>query len=159
MKKIRVLFWVLGLMACEEKIDPTLQMSITRGKEIYSDFCVQCHLPDGKGVPNAFPPLALSDFIDTQLEASIAGLKYGMQGAIVVNGETYNGNMPAQGLDDTEIADVMNYIRNSWGNQYRKLVTPSDVAQISKSEPWKKNLISKKYILLAWAQLLGFMGV
>lgn len=135
MKKLFVFFLGLSLVACQEQPSPELQASINRGQEVYQNFCIQCHLAEGQGVPNAFPPLAPSDFLETQTAAVIAGLKYGMQGEIVVNGQTYNGNMPAQGLENDEIADVVNYIRNSWGNQNRQMILASDVAQTSKPNP------------------------
>jgi mono/diheme cytochrome c family protein len=62
---------------------------------------------------------------------SIKGLKYGLSGPIVVNGEEYNGVMQEQGLDDVEIADVMNYILNNWGNEHKEMVTEKQVASIN----------------------------
>ena len=62
--------------------------------------------------------MAKSDYLVNNIEMSIRGLKYGMSGPIVVNGGEYDGIMQDQGLDDDEIADVMNYILNNWGNEY-----------------------------------------
>lgn len=101
-----------------------------RGGEIYADFCVTCHLERGEGVPNVFPPLANSDYLKTKRMESIAGVKYGQRGEIVVNGITYNNTMMPMGLEDREVADVMNYILNSWGNSNDSLVTPEEVAVI-----------------------------
>ena len=101
--------------------------SYKRGKEVYSDFCVTCHLPSGKGIPGNFPPLAGSDWLTDKTDESIKAVKYGLSGAIVVNGENYNNVMTAQGLSDQEVADVMNYISNSWGNKLDKEITISDV--------------------------------
>ena len=61
---------------------------------------------------------------------SIRGLKFGMSGPITVNGEEYNGVMQSQGLDNIEIADVMNYILNNWGNNFNVMITEEDVANI-----------------------------
>ena len=109
-----------------------LQESIEEGAQLYQDFCVQCHGATGEGVPGSFPPLAQSDYLRNEVEKSIQGLKYGMRGPIVVNGENYNSVMVAQGLDDEEIADIMNYIRNSWGNQNTLQITPQDVAIVKR---------------------------
>ncbi|WP_168796607.1 c-type cytochrome [Cognatitamlana onchidii] len=111
--------------------DP-LAESISRGSEIYEDFCMQCHLPDGKGVENVFPPLAKSDYLMNNIEASIRGVKFGQNDEIVVNGKTYNGFMQPMGLDDDEIADVMNYVTNSWGNKNKDMITTEAVAAIKK---------------------------
>jgi mono/diheme cytochrome c family protein len=112
--------------------DKELEESIKRGANIYNDFCVTCHLPNGEGVKKTFPPLAKSDFLLNKREESIRGIKFGQQGEIVVNGITYNNTMPAMGLEDEEIADVMNYILNSWGNKSKKPVTPEEVSKIAK---------------------------
>ncbi|MBJ6366987.1 c-type cytochrome [Snuella sedimenti] len=111
--------------------DP-LKESIERGKDIYTDFCVTCHLPSGEGVENIYPPLAKSDYLIKNRTTSIKGLKYGLKGEIVVNGKTYNGLMAPLGLYDDEIADVMNYINNSWGNKNDSIVTKEEVAKIKK---------------------------
>ena len=88
--------------------DP-LQESIERGSEIYTDFCMSCHLPNGKGVENVYPPLAKSDYLMKKREESIRVI-----------------------LSDDEVADVMNYITNSWGNKNNKIVTEAEVSSIKK---------------------------
>jgi mono/diheme cytochrome c family protein len=113
--------------------DKTKEESINDGQEIYQDFCVQCHLANGTGVSGVFPPLKASDYLFENIEKSIAGVKYGLRGEIVVNDETYDGVMTAQGLDNEEIADVMNYILNNWGNRYENQITPMQVNEIPKS--------------------------
>ena len=109
-----------------------LKQSILDGEEIYQDFCLQCHLDNGKGVENAFPPLAKSDYLQNNIETSIRGVKYGLRGEITVNGKTYNGVMVNQGLDEEEIADVMNYILNSWGNKAEGQITVAQVLEVQK---------------------------
>jgi mono/diheme cytochrome c family protein len=109
-----------------------LQESIERGSEIYADFCVTCHMPSGEGVSGTFPPLAKSDYLMNNRQASIKGIKYGQSGEITVNGKTYNSAMAAMGLSDDEVADVMNYITNSWGNKNDKMITEAEVSKIKK---------------------------
>lgn len=120
---------VLGLSLFQE---PNLKESMQRGSEIYGDFCVTCHLEKGEGVSHVFPPLANSDYLVKNREASIKGVKYGQQGEIVVNGITYNSAMAPLGLEDEEVADVMNFILNSWGNTSDKMVTTEEVSAIKK---------------------------
>jgi len=109
-----------------------LKKSIKRGSAIYTDFCMQCHLADGNGVENVYPPLAKSDYLIKNREASIRGIKFGQQGEITVNSKTYNNVMTPMGLSNEEIADVMNYITNSWGNKNNKIVTKEEVKNIKK---------------------------
>lgn len=132
---MKVLIGLMGLMVLIEGTwlfqNKPLEQSIADGKEIYQDFCLQCHLDTGKGVSGVFPPLAQSDYLLNDIDLSIKGIKYGMSGPITVNGEEYNGVMQNQGLDDVEIADVMNYVINSWGNKSKEVITPERVASIT----------------------------
>lgn len=112
--------------------DQKLKESMDRGSEIYADFCVTCHLEAGEGVEATFPPLAKSDYLLNKRKASIKGVKFGQRGPITVNGAVYDNTMMPMGLEDEEVADVMNYILNSWGNSSDKMVTPEEVKNILK---------------------------
>ena len=108
-----------------------IEESIADGEEIYQDFCLQCHLSNGEGVSGIYPPLANSDYLFDDIERSIRNIKYGVSGPIIVNDEEYNAVMLNNGLDDEEIADVMNYILNSWGNKSDEIITKERVAMVS----------------------------
>lgn len=113
--------------------EKTKEESIVAGEEIYQDFCLQCHLTTGVGVSGVFPPLKDSDYLMNNIDKSIAGIKFGLKGEIVVNDEIYDGVMAKQGLDNEEIADVMNYILNQWGNSYDAQITTQQVSEVQKS--------------------------
>ncbi|UCS92920.1 cytochrome c [Echinicola marina] len=114
--------------------DEALKASIKRGQEVYNDYCITCHMADGKGVSGTFPPLANSDFLLKNREQSIRAIKFGMSGEITVNKKAYNNTMSNLGLYDDEVADVMNYILNSWGNKSKKMVSEKEVKSIEKKE-------------------------
>jgi mono/diheme cytochrome c family protein len=119
--------------AADYSQDP-LKESMARGAEIYTEYCIQCHLGQGEGVATAFPPLAKSSWLLPEMRSNaIKVVKYGQSGEIIVNGETYNSAMANLGLYDDEVADVMNYIMNSWGNSQEGLVTEEEVKEV-KSE-------------------------
>jgi mono/diheme cytochrome c family protein len=103
-----------------------LTESMKRGEQVYITNCVSCHMDNGKGIEGAFPPLAQSDYLMADTHRAIKQIKNGVEGEMTVNGVTYFGVMPAQDLDEKQLADVMNYIRNSWGNK-GNLVTIADV--------------------------------
>lgn len=109
-----------------------LTESMKQGKMVYDDFCITCHMGNGEGLLGTFPPLAKSDFLMKNRAKSIHAIKYGLQGEITVNGTKYNGVMANLGLTDEEVAYVMNYITNSWGNKNDKLVTEKEVSEIKK---------------------------
>jgi len=133
--KIIVIIYLLSLGIFSSLLfqNKTKKESIKAGSEIYQDFCLQCHLSTGIGVSGVFPPLKASDYLLENTNLSIAGIKYGLRGKILVNNEEYDGIMVRQGLDNEEVADVMNYILNEWGNQTSAFITPNQVSKISKS--------------------------
>lgn len=103
-----------------------------KGKAIYNKTCLACHQANGQGVPNAFPPLAKSDYLNADVNRAIRAVIHGLNGPITVNGKKYNATMTSQGLNDQQVADVLTYVYSNWGNNKTK-VTPAMVkAQRSK---------------------------
>lgn len=90
---------------------------MARGEAVYLANCAACHQPNGSGLTGAFPPLASSDYLLGDRNAVLAAALFGLSGPITVNGVDYNGVMPSAGyLSDAELADVLTYVLNSWGN-------------------------------------------
>ena len=112
--------------------EKSFEESISDGKLIYEDFCIQCHLFNGEGIEKIYPPLNNSDYLLKNLDKSIYSIKYGLTGEIIVNGIKYSGVMASQGLEDDEIADVMNYITNSWDNNLNVQITTKRVNELKK---------------------------
>lgn len=104
-----------------------LEASIARGQDIYIAQCMSCHMENGEGIEDVYPPLAKADYLMADKERSIDNVIHGMTGEIVVNGKTYNMEMTPFDLSDQEVSDVLNYIRNSWGNK-GEAVTPEEVS-------------------------------
>jgi nitrite reductase (NO-forming) len=111
--------------------DDKLAASVKRGEALYTNYCSFCHQPTGVGIANAFPPLAKSDYLMADTKRAIDIVKNGKQGEITVNGQKYNGVMPPQALTDEQVADVLNYVRNTWGNK-GKIVTLEEVKAVAK---------------------------
>ena len=111
---------------------PEVKESISHGAKIYSNFCASCHLSSGEGIEGVFPPLKNSNWLTEKREKTIHAVKHGVSGPITVNGKEYDNLMPSLGLTDQEVADVMNYINNSWGNNVKEPVTVKEVAAITK---------------------------
>ncbi|MBP6758511.1 MAG: cytochrome c [Flavobacterium sp.] len=93
-----------------------------KGKAVYAKTCIACHQATGAGVPSAFPPLAKSDYLNADVNRAIKQVIKGSNGPITVNGKKYSTPMPAQVLNDQEIADVLTYVYSNWGNS-KKVVT------------------------------------
>ena len=113
--------------------DPNLTASIKRGKEVYAMYCQNCHMEDGKGLQGVSPPLANADYIKKPAKTLINIILKGQSGEVVVNGKKYNTMMPQQDyLTDIQIADVLNYVRNSWGNKIPVRITQAAVKALRK---------------------------
>ena len=97
----------------------TKEMQIEKGKQVYMGLCFACHQADGKGLPGAFPPLAGSDYMLADRERAVRIALKGLTGAVTVNGKKFESAMPPQEavLTDAQIADVLTYVYNAWGNQ------------------------------------------
>ncbi|MEW6303797.1 MAG: copper-containing nitrite reductase [Verrucomicrobiota bacterium] len=95
----------------------TKEIQFEKGKQVFMQTCFVCHQPSGQGIPNQIPPLAKSDFLMADKERSIRIVLQGQTGEIVVNNQKFNGIMvPMNYLPDEDIANVLTYVRNSWGN-------------------------------------------
>lgn len=103
---------------------------MSRGEKVYLGNCAACHQPTGTGLPGAFPPLAKSDYLLRDRKEVLAVAIFGLSGPVTVNQQQYNGVMPSMGyLSDQDLADVLTYVLNSWGNS-GAAVGPGEVAAL-----------------------------
>lgn len=104
----------------------------TSGEALYVR-CSACHQANGMGVPGAFPPLAVSEWVNGPASRPIAILLHGLQGEITVKGATYNSAMMPYGtsvpMSDDEVAAVLTYVRSTFGNSAPP-VSASEVAKV-----------------------------
>jgi len=136
MKKVLVAsFACLGIFlissAFYQKYD--LAKSIERGKEVYTTYCITCHMEAGNSTAGVYPPLAKSNYLKKSIDTLINTVLEGQTGEIVVNDTTYNGQMlPLNYLTDEQVADVLNYTRNSFDNKMKDPVLPEKVKALRK---------------------------
>jgi nitrite reductase (NO-forming) len=115
--------------------DDSLEARMARGKATYQGTCSVCHQAEGQGLAGVFPPLAKADFLMADKQRSIQIVLAGLSGEVTVNGQTYNNVMPGFAhLTDHEIADVLTFVRNSFGNQGEPVVD-ADVASVRAALP------------------------
>lgn len=113
----------------QQKFD--LKASISRGEEVYNTYCMSCHQMQGEGIEDIYPPLAKSDYLMADKNRSIVQTLYGVSGEIKVNGKVYTSDMTGFDLSDQDVSDVLNYVRNSFGNK-GVAVTPQEVKAVRK---------------------------
>jgi mono/diheme cytochrome c family protein len=100
------------------KADPAMAASLTRGAVVYKNVCITCHQADGGGVPNMNPPLIKTTYVLGDKARLAHIVLAGLAEPIEINGDDYKQHMPAQAyLTDQQVADVLTYVRNSFGNK------------------------------------------
>jgi nitrite reductase (NO-forming) len=108
----------------------TKEAQVDAGRVLYAGTCSVCHQNDGAGLPNVFPPLAKSDYLMADKERSIAVVLNGLSGPVTVNGAAFNSVMPPMSqLTDDEIANILTYVRNAFGNE-GDAVSKEEVAKV-----------------------------
>lgn len=131
-----LLMGTAGMVAGQAK--PTLKKtgatplaaSIARGKVLYQNICLACHQADGSGVPRMNPPLIKTSFVLGDKTKLITILLKGLNDDVEIEGEYYSNPMPPQAqLKDQEIADVLTFVRNSFGNK-ASAVNPAEVKAV-----------------------------
>ena len=95
----------------------TQQEQVEAGKALFMGTCSVCHQANGEGLAGVFPPLAKSDYFAKDVKLAIAAVLRGLSGKVTVNGKEYNSVMPPMNqLNDDEVANILTYVLNTWGN-------------------------------------------
>lgn len=105
----------------------SLKASVARGQIVYTKICLTCHQVDGSGVPMMNPPLIRTKWTLGSKTVLIQQVLKGSTGKVEIDGDTFRNTMPPQPqLTDQQIADVLTYVRNNFGNK-ASAVTPAEV--------------------------------
>lgn len=108
----------------------SIKPSLERGKKVYETYCLTCHQDDGGGVPKLNPPLIKTSYVSGDKKKLIKWVLQGTTDKIAIDGKFYSNNMaPQNNLKDDEIADVLTYIRNNFGNK-GSAVIPAEVKTV-----------------------------
>jgi len=103
-------------------VAPPINMNLSKtdkiehGKRLFVSICAACHQTTGLGIPNVFPPLAGSDYLNADKSRAIKTVIHGRQGEVIVNGRKFNNSMPSFPLTDDDIANVLTFVYSSFGN-------------------------------------------
>ena len=115
---------------------------IDQGKVVYESICGLCHNNDGMGKPNQAPPFVGSEWVLGSPNRMIRIPLFGLSGPLKVKGQDWNLAMPNMGaaLPDDDLAAVLTYIRQSWGNK-ASAITPEQVKAVraeigNRTQPW-----------------------
>ena len=120
--KAKVTYPIRPEIVYEVPEESILGQSMRKGRVIYLNDCLRCHGDKGQGIEGLFPPLSKSDYLMADAARSIKVTLYGLEGKTKVNGKEYNQKMEGHAyLKDQEVADLHNYILNSWGNHAKMI--------------------------------------
>jgi len=120
--KFQILFilvniiFVLFFISCSDQKDIKKQQNITTGMMLYRNNCANCHGKNGEGLNKAYPPLSNTDYILKNKNYLPCIIKNGLNEKITISNTTYDMPMPPISLTDIEIAQIITYISNEWGN-------------------------------------------
>jgi len=118
------------LISATSPVQDGLKESMDRGKKVYENTCLACHQINGSGVPGMNPPLKKTKWVLGDKKTIIGIVLNGFDKEIEINDETYTNVMPSfASLSDKEIADVLTYVRNSFGNKASQ-ITETDVKKL-----------------------------
>jgi nitrite reductase (NO-forming) len=108
---------------------------IKAGEALFAGTCSTCHQANGAGIEGVFPPLAGSDFLLADKQRAIGIVINGLSGPVKVNGKDFNSVMPPMSqLNDDEVANILTYVLNSFGNK-GGVVSTAEVSAVRKSTP------------------------
>jgi mono/diheme cytochrome c family protein len=129
MKKIIIVFTLIISILLFAQTN-SLNDSIKRGKVVYDKVCLSCHMADGGGVPHLNPPLIQTSYVLGDKNRIIGIVLNGMTDRVPIEDEYYSNSMaPHKDLTDQQIADVLTYVRNSFGNK-ASAVTVAEVKAV-----------------------------
>ena len=130
MKKIIITTLVVAFFSLYLFAQTNIKPSVDRGKIVYETYCLTCHQDDGAGVPKLNPSLIQTSYTTGDKKKLIKWVLQGTTDKIAIDGKFYSNNMAPQNyLKDEEIADVLTYIRNSFGNK-ASAVTAAEVKAV-----------------------------
>ena len=115
--------------------------TLLKARKVYKKHCLTCHQRTGRGLKNTYPPLKGSEWLKKDKEILIKIILHGLEGEITVKGKKYNNKMLQLGtkMKDKEIAQVLTYVRQAWGNKYNtNKISAKDVAKVRKKYKKRK---------------------
>ena len=100
--------------------------SIENGQKLYNNYCAACHQVNGQGIPMAYPPLTIAELVEDN-SRMVKSILEGVPGPVELEGVTYSAPMAALKLTDEQVADILNYVKNSWGNESERVIYPIQI--------------------------------
>ena len=124
---IGLVLLVVTIAACQSDNELEFKHYYASGSVVYQTHCQNCHGKNGEGLQSLIPPLTDSVYLKTNRDLLACSIKYGLKGKINIANKTFDAAMPANALASIEIAEVLTYVTNSFGNNKLGTITSQDV--------------------------------
>jgi len=108
---------VVMIVSCQNDGQVEFNRYYSNGNAVYQVHCQNCHGAKGEGLQGLIPPLTDSIYLKTNKKILACYIKSGLKGKIIIANKTFEGEMPADDLSPLEIAQVLTYVTNSFGNK------------------------------------------
>jgi mono/diheme cytochrome c family protein len=114
---ISLLVILISIISCESEADLDFKRYYSAGAEVYQTHCQNCHGVHGEGLSALIPPITDSIYLKNNRSALSCNIRFGLSGRITIHGKTFDDKMPAADLAPMEMAQVLTYVTNSFGNK------------------------------------------
>ena len=125
---------ILFIVSCESEQTIEFKRYYSAGAEVYISHCQNCHGVNGEGLSSLIPPLTDSVYLKNNKATLPCFIRSGLKGAITIKGKTFDDAMPANDLSSMEVARVLTYIGNSFGNKLGVVTVDGAEADLSKCQ-------------------------
>ena len=114
---LSLLLFICFILSCENEQSIEFKRYYSEGAIVYQEHCQNCHAADGDGLSALIPPLNDSLYLKSNKSSLACYINFGLKGAITIDKRQFEGMMPANNLSPMEVAQVITYITNSFGNK------------------------------------------
>jgi len=114
---------IVLIVSCQSDDQLEYARYYSTGRVLYQSKCQNCHGKNGEGLQSLIPPLTDSVYLKRNKELLACSVKYGLKGKLNIAQKYFDGQMPASDITGVELAEVLTYINNSFGNKLGVVTT------------------------------------
>ena len=129
---ISLLILILFIVSCESEEGIEFKRYYSSGALVYQTHCQNCHGTNGEGLAALIPPLTDSAYLNTNRAQLACNIRHGLKGQLTITGISFDQKMPPNNLSPIELAEVLTYIGNSFGNKLNTINEPQVLDDLGK---------------------------
>jgi len=129
---LSALILILFIVSCESEEGIEFKRYYSSGALVYQTHCQNCHGVNGEGLAALIPPLTDSAYLNTNRAQLACYIRHGLKGPITITNRSFDQKMPPNNLSPIELAEVLTYIGNSFGNKLNTISEPQVLDNLGK---------------------------